>query len=145
MRDYGATPADEVVGNILAQKGSAPLKERVSLWDLLRRPELEIEDYIKAGLVPEYDLDILEQLEVQAKYEGYINKQYEQVQRFEKMESRLIPEQINYENVPGLSNEAKQKLTQFQPMSVGQASRIAGVSPADINVLLIYLEKERRK
>lgn len=145
LRDYGATPADEVVGNILAQKGSAPLKDRVSLWDLLRRPELEIEDYIKAGLVPEYDLDILEQLEVQAKYEGYINKQYEQVQRFEKMESRLIPEQINYENVPGLSNEAKQKLTQFRPMSVGQASRIAGVSPADINVLLIYLEKERRK
>jgi tRNA uridine 5-carboxymethylaminomethyl modification enzyme len=90
-------------------------------------------------------LDILEQLEVQAKYEGYINKQYEQVQRFEKMESRLIPEQIDYEDVPGLSNEAKQKLTQFRPMSVGQASRIAGVSPADINVLLIYLEKERRK
>jgi tRNA uridine 5-carboxymethylaminomethyl modification enzyme len=67
------------------------------------------------------------------------------VQRFEKMESRLIPEQIDYEDVPGLSNEAKQKLTQFRPMSVGQASRIAGVSPADINVLLIYLEKERRK
>jgi len=145
MKDYQAVPADEIVAMILAKKGSAPLKDRSNLWDLLRRPQVEIEDYVEAGLIPEHDLDILEQLEIQAKYEGYINKQYEQVKRFEKRENKLIPAGIDYEKVTGLSNEAKQKLTQFQPISVGQASRIAGVSPADINVLLIYLEKERRK
>jgi len=145
LRDYQAVPADQAVGMILAKKESAALKDRTSLWDLLRRPQVEIEDYVEAGLLPEHDLDILEQLEVQAKYEGYINKQYEQVKRFEKMESKLIPAGLDYEMVHGLSNEAKQKLAQFQPISVGQASRIAGVSPADINVLLIYLEKERRK
>lgn len=145
LRNYQAVPADQVVGTILAKKGSTALKDRASLWDLLRRPQLEIEDYVEAGLLPEHDLDILEQLELQAKYEGYINKQYEQVARFEKMESKLIPAGLDYEMVPGLSNEAKQKLGQFQPISVGQASRIAGVTPADINVLLIYLEKERRK
>lgn len=145
LRDYQATPSDTVVGMLLNKKGSTALKDRTSLWELLRRPQLEIEDYVEAGLLPEHDLDILEQLELQAKYEGYINKQHEQVKRFEKMESRLIPADLNYEDVHGLSNEARQKLGQFQPVSVGQASRIAGVSPADINVLLIYLEKERRK
>lgn len=145
MREYAVTPSDKVIGPLLVAKGSSPLKDRISLWELLRRPELEIEDYLKVGLLDEYDLDILEQLEIQAKYEGYINKQHEQVKRFEKMESKLIPAAINYENIPGLSNEAKHKLNQFQPSSVGQASRIAGVSPADVNILLIYLEKERRK
>jgi tRNA uridine 5-carboxymethylaminomethyl modification enzyme len=145
MREYAVTPSDKVIGPLLVAKGSSPLKDRISLWELLRRPELEIEDYLKVSLLDEYDLDILEQLEIQAKYEGYIDKQHEQVKRFEKMESKLIPATINYENVPGLSNEAKQKLSQIQPASVGQASRIAGVSPADVNILLIYLEKERRK
>lgn len=145
LKDYQAVPADQVVAMVLAKKGSTPLKDRTSLWDLLRRPQLDIEDYVEAELLPELDLDILEQLEIQAKYEGYIRKQHEQVQRFEKMENKLIPAGLDYEQVQGLSNEGKQKLTQFQPISVGQASRIAGVTPADINVLLIYLERERRK
>lgn len=139
------TPADQLITELLNRKQSAPLRDRVSLWELLRRPELEIEDYIECGLVEQHELDILEQLEIQSKYEGYINKQQEQVNRFEKMESKSIPDTVDYGEVQGLSNESVQKLNQFRPASVGQASRIAGVSPADISVLLIFLEKQRRK
>lgn len=139
------TPTDPVISPLLINKGSAVLRDRISLWELLRRPELEIEDYVKLDLIPEHDLDVMEQLEIQAKYEGYINKQQEQVNRFEKMESKLIPDNIDYRDIHSLSNEAIHKLNQFRPLSVGQASRIAGLSPADISVLLIYLEKNRRK
>lgn len=139
------TPADQLITELLNRKQSAPLRDRVSLWELLRRPELEIGDYIECGLIEQHELDILEQLEIQSKYEGYINKQQEQVNRFEKMESKSIPDDVAYGEVQGLSNESVQKLNQFRPASVGQASRIAGVSPADISVLLIFLEKQRRK
>ncbi|NLB87791.1 MAG: tRNA uridine-5-carboxymethylaminomethyl(34) synthesis enzyme MnmG [Syntrophomonadaceae bacterium] len=139
------TPSDEVISNFLAAKGSAPLKDRTSLWEILRRPEISIQDYVDLGLVESPDPRILEQLQIDCKYEGYIKKQEEQVKRFEKMENRRIPEDIDYDQVHSLSSEAKQKLSQIRPVSIGQASRIFGVDPADINVLLIYLEKERRK
>ena len=139
------TPADKNIAEFLASKNSAVLRDRISLWEMLRRPELKIEDFVRLGLISDNDLDILEQLEIQTKYEGYISKQKEQVQRFEKMESRHIPDDINYDDVYGLSNEALQKLKQFRPHSIGQASRIAGVNLADINVLLIFFEKQRRK
>ena len=84
----------------------------------------------------------MEQLEIQAKYEGYINKQQEQVVRFEKLENKSIPADLDYNQVSSLSSEALQKLQQFKPESIGQASRIAGVTPADINVLLIYLKRK---
>lgn len=145
LKKLNFTPADEDIAKFLTDKNSAPLRDRISLWELLRRPEIEIEDFVGLGLVAENDLDILEQLEIQAKYEGYINKQAEQVKRFEKMENRHIPDDINYDDVYGLSNESLQKLKQIHPQSIGQASRISGVNPADINVLLIYLEKKRRK
>jgi tRNA uridine 5-carboxymethylaminomethyl modification enzyme len=139
------TPADLDMSNFLESKDSADLKDRISLWELLRRPEIRIKDYIEMGWLNQEDEDILEQLEIQAKYEGYIKKQEEQVRRFEKMEGKLIPADIDYDEVFGLSNEARHKFKQIKPESIGQASRVFGISPADINVLLIYLEKKRRK
>ena len=139
------TPADEEMADFLSGKNTAAIRDRVSLWELLRRPELSIYDYVEKGWLRDNDPDILEQLEIQAKYEGYIEKQKEQVKRFEKLENKMIPPDINYNEVYGLSQEAVQKLKIILPASVGQASRIAGVNPADINVLLIFLEKKRRK
>jgi tRNA uridine 5-carboxymethylaminomethyl modification enzyme len=145
LKEHTFTPADLEMSRFLQSKNSATVKDRTSLWELLRRPEIEIEDYIKMGILDEPDEDILEQLEIQSKYEGYIRKQEEQVSRFEKMEGKLIPHDIDYEEVPSLSNEARQKLTTVRPESIGQASRVSGINPADINVLLIFLEKKRRK
>ena len=88
---------------------------------------------------------VREQVEVQIKYEGYIKMQMEQVARMEKIENRRLPEDLDYSQITGLRNEAKQKLNNIKPVSVGQASRISGVSPADISVLLVYLEQMRRQ
>ena len=89
--------------------------------------------------------NVREQVEVQIKYEGYIKMQMEQVARMEKIENRRLPEDLDYTLITGLRNEAKQKLNKIKPLSVGQASRISGVSPADISVLLVYLEQQRRQ
>ncbi|HWP95601.1 MAG TPA: tRNA uridine-5-carboxymethylaminomethyl(34) synthesis enzyme MnmG [Syntrophomonadaceae bacterium] len=139
------TPGDHSMAELLQTKNTPALRDRVSLWEILRRPEIKIEDYVALGIMDPVDLDIMEEIEIQAKYEGYIKKQEEQVKRFEKMETRRLSEEINYQEVYGLSNEAVQKLNQVHPASIGQASRISGVNPADIQVLLIYLEKKRRK
>jgi len=138
-------PLDSRMAEFLEQKNSALLRDRISLWELLRRPEIKIDDYPALELMEEYDLDIMEQLELQAKYEGYIRKQEDQVRRFEKMEVRRLPDDIDYSEVYGLAFEATQKLNAVRPASIGQASRIAGVNPADINILLVFLEKKRRK
>lgn len=145
LKETAFTPADEKMEAFLLSHNTSPLRDRVSLWEILKRPEIKIEHLVAAGWVEDRDIDILEQLEIQSKYEGYIKKQEEQIKRFEKMENRLLPEDINYDEIQGLSNEARQKLKQIRPVSVGQASRISGVNPADINVLLIFLEKKRRK
>lgn len=145
LKERSYTPADQEMSSFLQSLGSAALKDRISLWELLRRPEIRIEDYIKRGWLEQQDEDILEQLEIQSKYEGYIKKQEEQVRRFEKMESKLIPEDIDYDEIFGLSNEARYKFKQIRPESIGQASRVFGINPADINILLIFLEKKRRK
>ena len=114
--------------------------------DLLKRPEITYFDLIEIGYGDkELTNEIYEQVEIQIKYEGYITKQQSQVERFEKIENRIIPQKIDYLNINGLRNEAKQKLSTIKPFSVGQASRISGVSPADISVLLVYLEQQRRK
>lgn len=139
------TPLDKTMADFLSVRGSAALRDRISLWELLRRPEIYIKDFVELGFLADNGLDIMEQIEIQAKYEGYINKQQEQVKKFEKLENRQLPENINYDEVYGLSNEALQKLKQVRPVSIGQAYRVSGVNPADINVLLIFLEKKRRK
>ena len=130
---------------MLAEKGQGRLRDAVTIWELLRRPEIGMDDLVKAGLVSEeIEEEIRSQLEIECKYEGYIKKQVEQVERFERMEAKRIPEDIDYDEVSGLSNESRVKLKEVRPESIGQATRTPGVSAADVNVLLIYLEKKRR-
>ena len=88
---------------------------------------------------------VIEQVEIEIKYDGYIIRQQRQVEQYKKMEKKLIPENMDYDDVPSLRLEARQKLKEFRPVSVGQASRISGVSPADVSVLLVYLEQLKRK
>ncbi|MCR4943121.1 MAG: tRNA uridine-5-carboxymethylaminomethyl(34) synthesis enzyme MnmG [Clostridium sp.] len=134
------------VNEFLATLGSAELKKPTSFYELIKRTEL---DYFSlAPLDPErqeFTDDIGEQVNVTAKYEGYINAQLEQVGQFKKFEKKLLPEDIDYADVKGLRTEAIQKLAKIKPVSIGQASRISGVSPADISVLLIYLEHQYGK
>jgi len=144
LNDTWAVP-DEV-NDYLETLGSAPLKNKMSLADLLKRPEITYENLAPAdpdrkGISPH----AVTALTVGIKYEGYISKQQSQIARFKKMESRKLPQDIDYKKIEGLRNEAMEKLQARRPLSLGQATRISGVSPADINVLLIFLEKERRK
>lgn len=121
---------------------STLLRSGISLHDLLKRPELNYN--LLAEIDPDREIlsdDIIEQVNIQIKYEGYISRQQKQVNQFKKLESRSIPESIEYDSIPSLRIEARQKLKQVNPSSVGQASRISGVSPADISVLLVYLEQ----
>lgn len=124
---------------------TVPLKAPLSMYELLRRPEISYEDLKDIDLKrPEVDRVVISQIEIQIKYEGYIKKQFKQIEQFKKMENKSIPENIEYEEVKGLRIEAKQKLSKIRPDSLGQASRISGVSPADVNVLVIYLEQQKR-
>ena len=125
---------------------STPLKTAVCLGELIRRPELDYEMLapIDTGR-PELPEDVREQVNIEIKYEGYIRRQRTQVQAFKKMEKRKIPENFDYDEVPSLRIEARQKLKRIRPVSLGQASRIAGVSPADISVLLVYMESREKK
>ena len=133
--------ASEHVQKFLKEHDSAPLRTGSNLAELICRPELsyailsEIDE--KRISLPD---DVIEQVEIEIKYEGYIQRQLRQVEQYKKMEKKRIPEQIDYDDVPSLRLEARQKLKLYHPISVGQASRISGVSPADISVLLIYLE-----
>ena len=135
------------VNAFLESKGTTPLQNRVTMAELLRRPQLNYEDLaeIDDETRPTLSNHEITQLEVQIKYEGYIQKQMAQIERYKKLENKKLPQNFDYAEVEGLRIEAMQKLNQIQPASVGQASRISGVSPADINVLLVYLEKQRRK
>ncbi|MDO5131644.1 MAG: tRNA uridine-5-carboxymethylaminomethyl(34) synthesis enzyme MnmG [Eubacteriales bacterium] len=132
------------VREILKSLGSAPLKTACSLAELICRPELSYEKIKELDPDrPALSKDIVEQVEINIRYEGYIERQKKQVRQFEKLEHRKIPSRIDYDDVGSLRNEARQKLKEFLPSSIGQASRISGVTPADITVLLIYLEKNR--
>ena len=136
----------EHTNKVLEGIGSSPIKSGVTLAELIRRPEVGYAN--TAALDPERPVlsdAVCEQVEVQIKYDGYIKKQVAQVERFKKMEKKLIPENIDYTAIGGLRLEAVEKLTDIQPKSMGQASRISGVSPADLSVLLIYLEQNRRQ
>lgn len=134
------------VNDFLISKGSVELKKPISFYELIKRPEL---DYFSLSELdperPDYDEDIGEQINIITKYEGYINSQLDQVKQFRKFEKKLIPENLDYTEVKGLRTEAIQKLSNIKPISIGQASRISGVSPADISVLLIYLEHQYKK
>lgn len=136
----------QVMQDILTERGSAPLKHGLPAAELLKRPHITYDDLIAVGIGDDtLPANVREQVEVQIKYEGYIKMQMEQVARMEKIENRRLPENLDYTLITGLRNEAKQKLNKIKPLSVGQASRISGVSPADISVLLVYLEQQRRQ
>ena len=133
--------ANKEIQEFLTSVDSSTLKTAATLAELICRPELSYE-----GIAPidkerlELPADVIEQVNIEIKYEGYILRQLRQVEQYKKMEKKLIPEDLNYDEVPSLRLEARQKLMKFRPVSVGQASRISGVSPADISVLLVFLE-----
>lgn len=137
---------NQAVQSILEKYQSMPLKSSVSLAELIRRPELSYEILApidkERNPLPE---DVKEQVDININYEGYITRQLRQVDQFKKLESKKLPEIIDYQTINGLRIEARQKLNAIQPSSIGQASRISGVTPADISVLLIYLEQMKHK
>ena len=133
------------VQKVLEEQGSAPLSSGCSLAELIRRPELDYEKIRELDPDrPDLPFRVREQVNIHMKYEGYIRRQMKQVEQFKKMEGKKIPEDLNYEEVGSLRIEARQKLETYRPANIGQASRISGVSPADISVLLVYLEAHRR-
>lgn len=144
LKNTKVTPAE--INPFLEQWGTTKVEGSISLMELLKRPQVSY-----AGLAavdnsrPELAQHIVDHLEVQIKYEGYIRKQLQQIEKFKRLEDKKLSENIDYSQIEGLRIEAKEKLEKFRPLSIGQASRISGVSPADINVLLIYLEKHRRR
>ena len=134
--------AGRPVQEFLKNHNSTPLKTGTTLAELIRRPELSYE------LVGDFDLDrqplpedVIEQVNINIKYEGYIKRQLKQVEQYKKLENKRINPNIDYDDISGLRNEARQKLKLCKPLSIGQASRISGVTPADISVLLVYLEQ----
>lgn len=137
-------PSKEV-NALLEEVGSAPLKEAVQANVFLKRPEVTYEHVAKVIPAPEQEMsaDVAEQVEIQIKYEGYISKMLQQVERAKKMNDKKIPEDLDYDAINGLATEAKQKLSEVRPLSVGQASRVSGVNPSDISILLVYLEQGR--
>ena len=133
----------EPVQKLLEQYKSTPLKSGTTLAELIRRPELSyeaIESLDKER--QELPWDVKEQVDINIKYDGYIRRQLKQVEQFKKLEARKIPEDLDYEQIGSLRIEARQKLEAYRPISIGQASRISGVSPADISVLLVYLSSK---
>ncbi|MGN0375130.1 MAG: tRNA uridine-5-carboxymethylaminomethyl(34) synthesis enzyme MnmG [Butyrivibrio sp.] len=135
----------EAVNKFLVNCNSTPLNNGISLAELIRRPELNYEMLeILDPDRPDLRYDIREQVNINIKYEGYISRELKQVEHFKKLEGKLIPEDIDFDEIGSLRLEAKQKLKSYAPRSIGQASRISGVSPADISVLLVYMEQHRR-
>ncbi len=136
----------DVVNPILEERGSTPIKSATSIIDLMHRPEISYDDLEPVDDVrPALSRHEKTMMEVQIKYDGYITKQQQRIEKFKRLENKKLSQDMDYEKIDGLRIEAQQKLNAFKPLSVGQASRISGVSPADINVLIIYLEKLRRQ
>lgn len=137
--------ASAKVQELLKSKGSTPLKTGTTLAELIRRPELNYEGLAEIDTNrPELRYDVAEQVNINIKYDGYMKRQMKQVKEFKKLEDKKLPLDLDYDKIKSLRIEAKQKLNLYQPISIGQASRISGVSPADISVLLVYLEQMYR-
>ena len=135
----------EKVQKFLESQGSTLLKNGVTLAELVKRPELSYEALSEIDEDrPSLPLSVREQVEINLKYEGYLKRQESQIRQFKKLEGKKLPEDFDYESIKGLRREAMQKLNQLRPVNIGQASRISGVSPADISVLLVYLEQRKK-
>ena len=139
------SPLREDLQNIMAEAKSTPTRGGISAQDLIRRPEISLSHLVR--LLPEleaFDLEVLEEAEIETKYAGYIEKQWADIDKFSKLEARFLPKNLDYGKIRGLSTEGRQRLMEVNPLNLGQASRITGVSPADISVLLVSLEQRRR-
>ena len=131
---------------MLRSYGSTELTSGTALAELIRRPELSYEKLAPIDEErPDLPADVQEQVDINIKYDGYIKRQLRQVEQFKKLEGRRIPEDLDYDQIKSLRIEAVQKLKLCKPISLGQASRISGVSPADISVLLVYMEQRQKK
>ncbi len=140
LRQITVSPTEEV-NEFLKERGSSVLSSGVKMAELLKRPEITYEDLALLDKNrPQIDRYAAEEAEIQIKYEGYINRQLKQTEQFKKLEQKKIPEDLDYGKIEGLRIEARQKLDKLKPLSLGQASRISGVSPADISVLMVYLK-----
>ena len=143
LEERGVAASDEL-NAMLERRDSAPVANSARLADLLRRPQVSYEDIAPFDPErPELPASVTEEVEIQVKYAGYLQRQLKQVEEFKREENRRLPENLDYEHVAGLRLEARQKLSEIRPVSIGQAGRISGVSPADIAVLLIYLEQRQ--
>ena len=145
MKTTVFSPMREDLQQVMSEAQSTPTRGGISAQDLIRRPEITISHLMK--LIPElkdYDHEVLEEVETDTKYSGYIEKQWADIENFSKLENRILPETLSYEEIRGLSTEGRQRLLEVNPLNLGQASRITGVSPADISVLLVFLEQRRR-
>ncbi len=139
LQNHKITPVKEV-RDYLETIPTAPLKDGITLYDLLKRPEIKI-SHIKHFIDFPYDSSILEQVEIHIKYEGYIMKAQREAEKMERLEAKKIPEDIDYNQIKNIASEARQKLQEVRPTSIGQALRISGVNPADISILMVYLKK----
>ena len=140
------SPRQKDLQELLVKINSAPLKTGIRVQELLKRPEVSLTKIRNAlSDMEEFSTEVLEEAEIEIKYTGYIQKQLEEIERFSRLEEKKLSATLDYGQVRGLSTEGRQRLTEVQPGNIGQASRITGVSPADISVLLVYLEQERRK
>ncbi|MFQ5847964.1 MAG: tRNA uridine-5-carboxymethylaminomethyl(34) synthesis enzyme MnmG [Candidatus Methylomirabilales bacterium] len=136
------TPA---VNAVLTDRETTPLTEVTPLIQVLRRPEVRYADLLAmGGEMEQGDPEVIHQVEVQVKYQGYIDRQLQEVERFKRLEARRVSEDMDYRAIPGLSNEVREKLSAIRPTSIGQASRVSGVTPAALSILLVYLERRRR-
>ena len=144
LKTERVTPKE--VNEKLLELGASEIKVGLSLYEFLKRPEVtyDLIEAIGKGAGEDVSDEVKEQCVIMTKYEGYIDKQLKQIDQFKKLENRKLPEDISYASIDGLRIEARQKLDNIKPISIGQASRISGVSPADISVLLIYLEQMKR-
>ena len=141
--EHSGTPATDLLNQMLTSHGEPAARHAVKLADLLRRPRISYADLAPFDPTrPELDRLITEQVEIQLKYQGYIARQMRQVEEFRRMESHLLPENLDYDHLDGLRLEAREKLKAIRPLNLGQASRISGVSPADLTALMICLEQE---
>lgn len=142
IKEYAPEPSE--INSYLESISSAPIAQKQKLSQLLLRPDFELQSLIKhsdkaASILQRFDLETLEQAEIQLKYETYINKEIEMVQKMSQLEELAIPESFSYEKIVSLSNEARQKFTKIKPRTLGQASRISGVNPSDVQILMVYM------
>jgi len=143
LKERKLNPNQETL-KLLADNGIEEIRNTISLYDLLKRPDINYDKLKEIFGLPEINEEAKQQVEISITYEGYIKKQLEQVEKMKKLEEKLIPESIDYALVANLRDEAREKLADIRPISIGQAARISGVSPADISVLMIYLEQQKR-